>query len=107
MHSEVEKLLTQSMPGLHALCDRFGVRRLRLFGSALTSDWDPSRSDLDFAAEFGPPPKGVDLFAQFFVFQHELRNLLGRSIDLVEVSAIRKPNLLLEIDTRGVELYAA
>jgi type I restriction enzyme S subunit len=37
---------------LKALCWRFHVRRLDLFGSAARGDFDPERSDMDFLAEF-------------------------------------------------------
>src|SRR5262244_388898 len=37
---------------LRALCRRFHVRRLDLFGSAARGDFDPERSDTDFLVEF-------------------------------------------------------
>jgi hypothetical protein len=40
---------------LRATCERFGVRRLELFGSAATGDeFDPEHSDIDFLVEFQP-----------------------------------------------------
>ena len=38
--------------GLIDLCQRRGVRRLALFGSAASDHFDPSRSDLDLLVEF-------------------------------------------------------
>ncbi|PYX95689.1 MAG: hypothetical protein DMG63_18520 [Acidobacteria bacterium] len=40
------------------LCRRFRVRRLALFGSSLSSEFDPGRSDLDFVVEFQPLASG-------------------------------------------------
>ena len=37
---------------LRAVCRRFHVRRLDLFGSAARGDFDPERSDVDFLVEF-------------------------------------------------------
>jgi hypothetical protein len=37
---------------LRALCRRFHVRRLDLFGSAARGDFDPEHSDVDFIVEF-------------------------------------------------------
>jgi uncharacterized protein len=37
---------------LRALCRRFRVRRLDLFGSAARGDFDPIHSDIDFLVEF-------------------------------------------------------
>ncbi len=36
-----------------ALCQRFGVRRLEMFGSAASGSFDPERSDVDFLLDFG------------------------------------------------------
>lgn len=35
-----------------AVCKRFGVRRLAVFGSAVTGDFAPDRSDVDVLVEF-------------------------------------------------------
>jgi hypothetical protein len=37
---------------LQALCRRFHLRRLDLFGSAARGDFDPECSDFDFVVEF-------------------------------------------------------
>src|SRR4051794_32889922 len=42
-----------------ALCRRFNVRRLDLFGSAATGRFDPGHSDLDLLVEFEPMSPGA------------------------------------------------
>ena len=42
------EIVETNLPALQALCRRFGVRRLDLFGSAATGRFDPALSDLDF-----------------------------------------------------------
>jgi uncharacterized protein len=37
---------------MRALCRRFHVRRLDVFGSAARGDFDPEHSDVDFIVEF-------------------------------------------------------
>jgi uncharacterized protein len=37
------------------LCERFRVRRLDVFGSATTDQFDPATSDVDFVVEFVDP----------------------------------------------------
>lgn len=39
---------------LEALCERYRVERLALFGSALRDDFDSAHGDLDFSVEFHP-----------------------------------------------------
>ena len=40
-----------------SLCRAHGVSRLRLFGSAITGQFDPEHSDVDFFVEFDPRPR--------------------------------------------------
>ena len=67
---------------VRALCRRFGVRRLALFGSAARDDFDPERSDLDFLYEFEAKPPGGYADA-FFGLKESLESLFGRPVDLV------------------------
>ncbi len=75
---------------LEALCQRFQVRRLEIFGSALGCDFDSSNSDLDFLVEFAPLAPG-DYATAFFGFNEAIEQLVSRPFDLVVLSAIRNP----------------
>lgn len=100
-------LLESKRPQIAALCRRYGVERLRVFGSALRPDWDELTSDFDFLAEFGPPPAGVNLFDQQFGFQVDLERLLGRPVDVVDWRAAKKPIFREIADAQSKEVYAA
>jgi predicted nucleotidyltransferase len=91
---------------LRALCRRFHVRRLDLFGSAARGDFDPDRSDLDFVVEFdrGAPQHPFDAY---FGLKEELEALLGRKVDLVELRAVRNPYLKASIEQSRENVYAA
>ena len=53
MHAEI----TNRYDEIAALCQRYGVQRLDLFGSAARgTDFDPGTSDVDFLVEFEQPP---------------------------------------------------
>lgn len=72
------------------LCQRYGVRRLELFGSAAQGRFDPEHSDIDFVVDFAEEhPLGA--FEQYFGFKEALEQLFERSVDLVEEKAIRNP----------------
>ncbi|MDQ2986242.1 MAG: nucleotidyltransferase domain-containing protein [Armatimonadota bacterium] len=90
-----------------ALCRKYGVKRLRVFGSAVREDWDTHSSDYDFVADFGYPPTGVNLFTQQFGLIADLQDLLGRSVDVVDLQATSKANLINAVESEAVELYAA
>lgn len=107
MSAEVQALLESQRAAIAGHCLRFGVRRLSLFGSALTPRWDPRTSDIDFIAEFGSLPDGIDLFAQQFVFQAELESLLGRSVDVIDAHAIRDAGFKEAATRAAQDWYAA
>lgn len=90
-----------------ALCRRFGVARLEVFGSAARgADFDPKRSDFDFLVEFRPESHLPPL-KQFLGFSDALERLLGRRVDLVEPSAIRNPYLRAGINRSREVVYGA
>ena len=91
---------------LEALCRRFGVRRLAVFGSAATGGFQSTTSDLDFLAEF-EPPTGTGYADRYFGLLEALEGLFGRPVDLVVASAIKNPYFRESIDKTRVSLYAA
>lgn len=98
--------IAAQQPELIKLCRTFHVQRLELFGSALSSGFEPDRSDLDFLVEFELLPAGV--YANtFFGFREALEHLFGRPVDLVVASAIRNPYFRQSIEQAKALLYAA
>ena len=91
---------------LVGLCERYGVRRLELFGSAVGERFDPQRSDLDFLVTF-QPVAGLGLAEQYFGLKDELERLFSRPVDLVELDAVDNPYFLEAIQTERQLLYAA
>jgi predicted nucleotidyltransferase len=98
--------IEQHRPELLALCRKYGVRRLDLFGSATRQDFDPSRSDIDFIVEFNDftVENAADRFLGLMV---DLEDLFGQRVDLVSYRAIRNPYFKQVVDETRVPLYAA
>ena len=91
---------------VEALCRRFQVRRLELFGSASGERFAPASSDLDFLVEFEDPP--ADGYADaYFGLAESLRELFHRDVDLVVLSAVKNPYFLESIERSRTLLYAA
>lgn len=86
-------------------CKRYGVERLRLFGSALTDRFDPQVSDIDFLVDFAPG--NTNLFHDYFDLKFELERITGRPVDLVDASAVRNPYFKASAFGSAQELYAA
>lgn len=102
MHVDIEKRREE----IAVLCRRFGVIRLEVFGSAARgTDFDPERSDADFLVEFAPDAATRTL-TNFFAFQDALHAVLGRPVDLVELTAVRNPYVLAGINRTREVVYA-
>jgi len=63
-----------------ALCCKYGVVRLFVFGSALRDDFRPGESDVDLLVEFGPMGGHAKAHAYFDLLD-ELSALLGTNVD--------------------------
>ncbi|HSX83152.1 MAG TPA: nucleotidyltransferase domain-containing protein [Candidatus Saccharimonadia bacterium] len=90
---------------IEALCRRFYVRRMEVFGSALRDDFNPARSDVDFLVEFDTSPD-VNAFEAYFDLRQQLGALLSRPVDLVMLSAIRNPYVRACIEAQRELVYA-
>ena len=98
-------LITRHAAAVVALCKRYGVRRLAIFGSLLRADFDPASSDLDFAVEFADAT-GRSAAHQYFDLKVELEALLGYAVDLVELRAMPEGTLKRIIEETQISLYA-
>jgi predicted nucleotidyltransferase len=85
--------------------ERFGVRRLRVFGSVLTDHFDPATSDVDFLVEF--LPDRPDRLDDYLGLKEALAQIVGRDIDLVVADAVRNPYFRASALSRAQEVYAA
>jgi len=97
--------IEQRRAELEALCRRFGVRRLELFGSAATGAFHSGTSDLDFLVEFAPPI-GPGYADRYFGLLEALKELFGRPVDLVIASAFKNPYFRDSIEKTRALLYA-
>jgi predicted nucleotidyltransferase len=71
------------------LCKQFGIRRLEVFGSAVTGAFDPETSDLDFLVDLGGYEQRVA--KRYLRFAEALEQLLGYDVDLVTEDSITNP----------------
>ena len=99
--------LADKRDALIALCRRYDVARLEVFGSAARgTDFDPARSDADFLVEFRPESRLPPL-EQYFGLARALEDLLGRPVDLVQPRAIKNPFMLAGINRSREVVYAS
>ena len=101
------EFLSKRRREVESLCIAYAVRRLRVFGSAARGTWDPATSDFDFVVEFNAVPPSMHPFDQYFQFKQELEAVLGRSVDLVELRAVRNDFFRRNLERTALHWFAA
>ena len=105
MHADI----LRHRDALAALCQRHGVVRLDVFGSAARgADFDPGRSDVDLMVDFGPAARRS--MAALLAFEAEVGAVLARPVDVLDRRAIeesdnylRRRHILAEAEPLFVE----
>ncbi|MCO5218894.1 MAG: nucleotidyltransferase domain-containing protein [Thermomicrobiales bacterium] len=91
---------------IQLLSEKYGVEKLEIFGSAMTDEFDPERSDVDFIVHY---PVGYDFgyfLSRFQDFEDELAAALGRPAQLVMTSALRNTRFCRDADKTRMTVYA-
>ncbi|MBD5163712.1 MAG: nucleotidyltransferase [Bacteroidales bacterium] len=96
-------LIEVNMDKIIALCKKYKVAKLWVFGSILTPRFNDN-SDVDFSVVFHYD-QIQDLFLTFFDFIEELQLLLGRKVDLVDETAVKNPYFKTELDKTKQLIY--
>ena len=100
----VIQLVSDNRAEIAALCERYGVRRLELFGSAVKRTFDPVTSDLDFIVDLRPYEPS--LATRSIHLANDREALFGRSVDLVTAPSIRHQYVIDELGATGQVMYA-
>ena len=98
-------LIEHHRPEVSALCHRFGVQSLDVFGSAADGAFDPARSDIDFLVEFDENDSS-NLFHRYFGLSEALEQLFARKVDLVSPSALKNPYFIAAVNRSRQPIYA-
>jgi predicted nucleotidyltransferase len=99
-------LIEQHREQIAALCRRYRLKRLELFGSAASGAFDPGHSDIDFFYEFDPSDTD-GLADRFFGLKEDLERLLGVNVDMVSAPDATNPYFLQVANRHRLTLYAA
>jgi len=102
-------ILEEKRDEIAAICRKYGITRLELFGSAANGDFDSGRSDFDFLVEYGPESPTPRYGAWGRDLAHEeMEALLGRKVDLIEFARVHNSFVRRSIERKRRELlYAA
>lgn len=101
------EIVTEHLAEVRALCEKYSVKRLTIFGSAVKGTFDPERSDLDFVVEFHWHSDPLERGRRYLDLWEELKDLFGRHIDLIVASTIKNPYFAEVVRRSQRDLYAA
>jgi len=100
----VNQVVTARQAELSDVCQRFDVLWLDVFGSATTSRFDPTTSDLDFIVTFADEAIG-SLADRYFDLAEALELLFGCPVDLLTERSIRNPVFRQAVDRSRQRVY--
>ena len=83
------KLIETNIQKIAALCKKYKVNKLFVFGSILTNRFNDN-SDVDLVVSFNKAEVS-DYFDNYFDFKYALEELFGREVDLLEEQTIKNP----------------
>ncbi len=98
-------IVEHNRTALVALCRRYRVDRLYLFGSAASGCFDSQRSDLDFLVSFVDREPTGEYADRYLDFAEGLERLFGRPVDLVTEQSIRNPYFRREVESTRQLIY--
>ena len=98
------ELITDNQSKIAELCQTYGVRKLEVFGSAVTGSFDSERSDIDLIVDFADESPG--LARRFVAFAEHLELLFGRRVDLIVDKPFRNPYFRASVNRSRTTIYA-
>lgn len=102
----MNKLISDSVDKIIALCEKHKVISFSLFGSA-ARDTMTENSDIDFLVSFSEDLEVLEYADNYFSLLDGLETIIGKKIDLVSVKSLKNPILKEAIYSSKIDLYAA
>ena len=98
-------IVSERKQDLARLCEERRVERLDVFGSAVTGDFNPETSDLDFLVTFQESAADGDAFARQIGLKDALENLFGRKVDVVPERSITNEYFRANVEDTREPVY--
>jgi len=95
--------LAEIRPDIEALCRTMPVKRLGIFGSALTKNYS-AESDIDVLVLFESDDT-IDYFARYFELKERLEEIFARRVDLVVDKQFRNPAFRESVEETRTTVY--
>ena len=98
-------IVSERKQDLARLCEERRVERLDVFGSAVTGDFDPETSDLDFLVTFQESAADGDAFKRQIGLKDALEALFGRKVDVVPERSITNEYFRANVEDTREAVY--
>ena len=99
----MQRLLTDNMDKISALCKNHNVRSLFAFGSVVTDRFN-DKSDIDLLVSFNPMDHG-DYADTYFELAEKFEKLFKRQVDLVTDKSLKNPYFIDSVNQTKTLLY--
>ena len=91
------EIVTNHLDEVRALCEKYSVKRLTLFGSAVKGTFNRETSDLDFTVELFPNVDPIADGRAYLDLWEALEGLFDRPVDLVSLAETKNPYIAASI----------
>lgn len=101
----MQRLLTENIDKIKALCVSYNVKSLFAFGSVCTDKFN-EKSDVDLLISFKPMEYG-EYADTYFELAEKFENILNRPVDLVTDKSLSNPYFIKSINQTKTLIYRA
>ena len=91
---------------LKRICSLLKVKRLYIFGSAVTGDFT-NKSDIDFYVSFDESLSIEEYTKNYFELHYKLRELFNREIDIITDNSLSNPYFIESVEKTKRLIYEA
>jgi hypothetical protein len=100
----VAEIIERNREEIEALCRKYRVQRLDIFGSAATGEFDERSSDVDFLVTFEDPEEGI--LYRYLDLADDLERLLKRKVDLLTERSVGSQGFRSQVERQRTPIYA-
>lgn len=97
--------LESKIPQVQAICARYPVARLAVFGSAVSGDFQKGKSDIDLLIKMADVPT-LEYGNAYFALLKEFEDLFGAPVDLVTEPSMTNPYIRDNVEASKVLIFS-
>lgn len=100
----LNSLIRENYDAFVGLCRQHKVSKLYAFGSSITENFDPAKSDIDLVVELDIADP-IEYGEMLMSLWNRLEELFSRRVDLLTIDSIKNPYLKKSIEATKKMIY--